>query len=384
MAPSCRTHVDIVLRRLQANNVTLWDIISVIRSSENELHETVRESLEKNSAHLLSWLLGAPQTRESTMVRVFETVTKVLCKEMLELSLAESGLHFGVSTATAAQLEDSFMLRDLEDPETGEREQDLSEIGGDGVELVEVEGESERPRKRQRKAGERNTAVTLIVSRLVFCVCVMAQNTNGRCNLLQSFLGIFSHSTGTPARVIDVLSHAGLSISASSIDNAVNSLSKESMCAIKKSVQTLQTVFAYDNFDIDFKTAHPTVEHQSTFVSSTSATTIPLYGVTDPADLRCSEQIHQQLLDSHVAASILTGKFTLKDLRIFHKEDTYGKKTDGQRLSPRANNFAWHVRDILIHHGGHHFEFLKADHGQPEPIEVIPLHKTTQTPCRAM
>ncbi|KIK79759.1 hypothetical protein PAXRUDRAFT_160419, partial [Paxillus rubicundulus Ve08.2h10] len=192
--------------------------------------------------------------------------------------------------------------------------------------------------------------------------------------------------TGTPTQVIDVLSHAGLSTSASSINNVVNSLSKESMCAIKKSVQTLQTAFAYDNFNIDFKTAQPTVEHQSTFFTQTSllmtsATTIPLYGVVDPADLRCLEQIHQWLLESHVAAYILTGKITLKDLCIFHKEDTYGKKTDGQQLSPCANNFAWHVQDILIHHGRHQFEFLRADHGQPKLIEVIPLHKTMQTPC---
>ncbi|KIK32774.1 hypothetical protein CY34DRAFT_27153 [Suillus luteus UH-Slu-Lm8-n1] len=106
---------------------------------------------------------------------------------------------------------------------------------------------------------------------------------DNRCNTLQCVFGIFLHSTGTPQRVIDVLAHAGVSISTQSIATAVKSLSNEAGVQIKQAVQTLTTALAYDNFDIDFKTAQPTIEHQSQFVSSTSATAIPLYGVDDPA-----------------------------------------------------------------------------------------------------
>ncbi|KAG1897852.1 uncharacterized protein F5891DRAFT_916680, partial [Suillus fuscotomentosus] len=95
-------------------------------------------------------------------------------------------------------------------------------------------------------------------------------------NMLQSILSIFAHSTGTPAKVIDLLAHAGLSVSISSIKKAVVSLSVKAGIHIKQSIHTLQMALTYNNFDIDFKTSQPTVEHQSTFISVISAMVIPL------------------------------------------------------------------------------------------------------------
>ncbi|KAG1728753.1 uncharacterized protein EDB91DRAFT_1022063, partial [Suillus paluster] len=48
----------------------------------------------------------------------------------------------------------------------------------------------------------------------VICACIFAQNSNECCNTLQCIFGIFLHSSGALQRVIDVLAHAGLSISA--------------------------------------------------------------------------------------------------------------------------------------------------------------------------
>ena len=45
-------------------------------------------------------------------------------------------------------------------------------------------------------------------------------------------------------------------------------------------VQMLRASFAYDNFDIQFKAAQPTFElNCMSFVSATSTTVIPLYGI---------------------------------------------------------------------------------------------------------
>ncbi|KIJ09297.1 hypothetical protein PAXINDRAFT_24489, partial [Paxillus involutus ATCC 200175] len=324
--------IENVLQALQVNAVTLWDVIGFIHSSREDFHKAAWGPIEENCKSLAAVLFKGERTKEAMLVAAFEAVTKVLSNEVLELTREDSGLQFGASTASASQLEDSFvrslalklkeiaphlfplllqllnanpatrrsydkktidkMLQELENPESaGQQERDLGEIGGDTMAADdEAEHESECPHKRRRTtAGQRNTVVTLI--RLVVCVCIMVLNTNCRCNLLQSIVGIFCHSTGTPARVIDMLSHAGLSISVSSIDNAIESLSNESSLAIRKSIQTLQTALAYDNFDIDFKTAQPTVEQPSTFVSATSATAIPLFGVSDQADLECAAEV---------------------------------------------------------------------------------------------
>ncbi|KAG2110196.1 hypothetical protein BD769DRAFT_1334142, partial [Suillus cothurnatus] len=70
-------------------------------------------------------------------------------------------------------------------------------------------------------------------------------------------LGIFFHSTSIPQKVIDVLAHAGLLISITSIHNAIHSMSKEIAANIKQGIciWSLKVSVAYDNFDINFKTS---------------------------------------------------------------------------------------------------------------------------------
>src|ERR1700720_168192 len=122
----------------------------------------------------------------------------------------------------------------------------------------------------------------------VVVINIFLQSTNEWCNYLQSILGIFYHSTSVLEKVVETLAHAGLSISLSSIHNVISSLSKEAAIRIKLIVQTLTAAFAYDNFNINFVTAQPTLEHETKFISVTSATVIPLFGVDDPAVLQCS------------------------------------------------------------------------------------------------
>ena len=90
---------------------------------------------------------------------------------------------------------------------------------------------------------------------------------------------MFIHSANVPQRVIEVLAHAGLSISIKSIQQAVKLMSINSAWKIKENLCTLKVAMAYDNFDINFKTSELTIAHRSSFVSATSATAIPLIAV---------------------------------------------------------------------------------------------------------
>jgi hypothetical protein len=111
-------------------------------------------------------------------------------------------------------------------------------------------------------------------------------------------------------------------------------------------VRTLATAFAYDNFDISFKSSEPTVEHLSLFVSATSATAIPLFGVSNPEALR-SSQHYWKKDPKNPSPSAQPIKINVEDLSAFHLQSS-SRKAPGQKLSPLLANYAWHIRDILI------------------------------------
>ncbi|KAG1906353.1 uncharacterized protein F5891DRAFT_1125666 [Suillus fuscotomentosus] len=276
------------------------------------------------------------------------------------LSHERHGLHFKASAATVEQLKGQFMemmatkmrtvtpllwglistlLDSNQDCQRAmiysdgmtsslgsEAEMDLGEFGGEGMD-GESGGNTKMKTKKHVHAAERNAA--LISIKAVVCISIMLQNSNERCNYLQGILGFFYHSTLVPEKVIETLAHAGLSISISSIHNAVQSVSHQASARIRRAIRSLQSAFAYDNVDIDFKTEQPTLEHHSNFVSATSTTVIPLFGVNS------------------------------------------------------AEAFAWHAWEILVHHG-QHFQHFEKELCEPAPVERIPLHKTEQVPCRVM
>ncbi|KAG2134981.1 hypothetical protein BD769DRAFT_1353025, partial [Suillus cothurnatus] len=266
---------------------------------------------------------------------------------------------------------------------------DLGEFGGDDIGgMVDDEDDIDdafekcRSRKRQCRAAERNSA--LLTIRAVVMISICLQTSNEQCNLLQGWLGFFMKSTCVPEKVVEVFAHAGLSISLTSIHNAVSSISKEISSKIKHEVRTLQAGFAYDNFDIQFKAAQPTLEHRGCFVSATSATVIPLYGIDNDNvnALRSSAQLWD--CDSrNPSPSVLPVMTEWKSFLQLHKSDTYSRQAHPNRLSPRQEAFSWHIHSILVNHIRGFKHFAK-DLDEPDTVKRIPLHKTTQIPCRAM
>ncbi|KAG1894328.1 uncharacterized protein F5891DRAFT_961711, partial [Suillus fuscotomentosus] len=268
-------------------------------------------------------------------------------------------------------------------------ERDLGEFGGDDIggmmreeDDVNEEADDEQSGKRQRRAAERNAA--LLVIRTVVMISICLQTSNSQCNLLQGWLGFFMRSACVPEKVVEVFAHAGLSISLTSIHNAVSSISREISSKIKREVRTLQAGFAYDNFDIQFKAAQPMLEHRGSFVSATSATVIPLYGINDDNvdALRSSAQLWDQ--DSHnPSPSVLPVMTEWRSFLQLHKNDAYSRQTHPVRLSPRQEAFSWHVRAILVNQVKE-FKHFKKELDEPDTVKRIPVHKTNQIPCRAM
>ncbi|KAI9430086.1 hypothetical protein BJY52DRAFT_1133667 [Lactarius psammicola] len=256
-------------------------------------------------------------------------------------------------------------------------EQVLGDLGEDDPEEADERG----PQKRSRRdVPARNTALQVIKS--VICISIILQSVNENCNHLQGIIGMFVHSANVPQHVIEVLAHAGLSISIKSIQRAVKSMSTDSAQKIRESLRSLKVAMAYDNFDINFKTLEPTIAHCSSFVSATSATAIPLVGVENVDVLRCSVALWS--VDPRNLLPLATPiSFDEFDLLKFHVMDTYDRCAPEKEFSPRQEVFAWHIHEILINHG-RYFAHLSGQLGAPESVLMIPLMKTEQIPMRSM
>ena len=123
---------------------------------------------------------------------------------------------------------------------------------------------------------------------------ILANSTNARCNAFQAVQGFFLESVNTPKHVINVLAHGGWSISSMSICNMVKSLMKEQQTLLKGLSSTGLFSIAYDNLDFDFKAKEPTIEHQGSFESITTATFIPLTHGATQDDLHFSQKIWEE------------------------------------------------------------------------------------------
>ncbi|KAG2115643.1 hypothetical protein BD769DRAFT_1363266 [Suillus cothurnatus] len=290
-----------VLPCMEENNLTSANFISHILGSTDIHHQSARDSLMTHAVRICAIMHREEHSHSHITLWATMIVRETLCAKITELSLEKHGLCFRATSVTAEQLESAFMhqlAKKMQEQAMGgnvnvgdedmdiciDEEMDLGEFGGDDIGgMVDNEDDIDdafekcRSRKRQCHAAERNSALLTIVTVVMISICL--QTSNEQCNLLQGWLGFFMKSTCVPKKVVEVFAHAGLSISLTSIHNAVSSISKEISSKIKHEVQTLQAGFAYDNFDIQFKAVQPTLEHQGCFVSATSATIIPLYGI---------------------------------------------------------------------------------------------------------
>jgi hypothetical protein len=172
-----------------------------------------------------------------------------------------------------------------------------------------------------------------------------------------------------------MLVHAGFSISTTSIHDMVGSLSSKSVEKVRSLAQTLTASFAYDNFDMEFKSDNPTIEkHGDSLKHATSAIIFPLIETT-PQDLRCSEELWK----TDPINPCISDR---------QKRPTRGLVTiltPNAEASPRqrTNILAWHFRHALVTFC-EPFKRYRDKLDAPETINQIPVTKTEYVPCHAM
>jgi hypothetical protein len=207
----------------------------------------------------------------------------------------------------------------------------------------------------------------------------MMQSRNAKCNALESVFGIFLHSTNTPEKVIQALAHMGITISTSAIHTAIHALSAETYETLREMGQTLLAGYAYDNYDVDFKTVTPTIEKAGdTLTHLTSGTLIMLeHGVTQE-DLKCSEELwHKSPLNPLLESPPLPR--TCRDLLNLHPEVDHPSG-----LTRRQRFISWKFQSDLIEYGPIYFRKFSTSLPAVETIDQIPVIKMRYAPARSM
>ncbi|KAF9030734.1 hypothetical protein BDZ89DRAFT_903029, partial [Hymenopellis radicata] len=91
----------------------------------------------------------------------------------------------------------------------------------------------------------------------VVILSILGHSSNERFNSLQSIIGFFLESKQCPEVIVELVAHMGISISLGSVQNMVDSLNLKARERLK-SLEHCNSI--YDNFDMDFASAQPTME----------------------------------------------------------------------------------------------------------------------------
>ncbi|KAG8730322.1 hypothetical protein FRC10_002866 [Ceratobasidium sp. 414] len=242
-------------------------------------------------------------------------------------------------------------------------------------------------RKGKGEASERQVQRTFVRRLTLFNVCFI--NSNMRCNALQSVIGVFAHSTNTPTKVIDLLSHAGLCITPSSINSMIKHLSDKSQERLADQLPHMVTALAYDNLEIQFQTEQPTLGHNGRLASIATATCIPLQPDVRKEDLRISKELWAKSEHNPDRPSA-TPPIAISHHKLMSLGAAGGLSLPPDDPASVHALFAWHIRDMLLNE---HVEtilpalkekYRGAELGMPVARGTVPVIKTVQIPLRAM
>lgn len=206
----------------------------------------------------------------------------------------------------------------------------------------------------------------------VVIIGIIMHSRNQHCNDFQCTTGLFLHSCGAPDKLIRVLSRMGISISVSSINRAVQSLSHESHDIISAKGETRTYGIAYDNLDVMLRGQSTIDNPRAGLIHLASATMIQLaHGVTVD-DLRCSTYIRsRQDLRMNPLATDPQAFNPLSVLEFMCRLHPQGDHPSG--LSRNGRFVAWLFLSTLTRHGPAPFHEYRKHLSLPESVEQIPL-----------
>ena len=201
---------------------------------------------------------------------------------------------------------------------------------------------------------------------------------NRCCNLVPAMNGIFLHTCNAPERIIDAVHRMDASISASSVNNAITSLSTQAMKDLRVKGQTMLVGYCLDNYDITFKHTTGTVnESLSNMVHLTSGLIVDL-AHTSVKDLMHSSTLWQQ---SRFNDKRKKRPPPLSPQRLF---SLHPETTTSTSLNYKEDFCRWRFAVDLCTHGPDYFSRFLDKIAPPVDIEKIPVTTTKSAPLKSM
>ncbi|KAE9388612.1 hypothetical protein BT96DRAFT_1073185 [Gymnopus androsaceus JB14] len=137
-----------------------------------------------------------------------------------------------------------------------------------------------------------------------------------KANNFQVIMGLFLLGSGAGKREIAVLAHAGLSVSASSINNHIKQLSQENLQIIQRVVKEFLCSVAWDNLNIAFQVESECFNSKNHSNSGTTSTLVvqhdpdtnaPAVPGTLPLDMKPPRTTHNPVIENHTSLLLPSG-----------------------------------------------------------------------------
>ncbi|KAJ7177685.1 hypothetical protein C8R46DRAFT_1173954 [Mycena filopes] len=192
-----------------------------------------------------------------------------------------------------------------------------------------------------------------------------------KANNFQLVIGLFLLGSGASKREMEVLAHAGLSISYQTIIDHVKTLSKEGSAIIKQVVEAGMVQIVWDNLNIAFRVAAQRLDAKSHFDNGTTSTMVPVF---DPA-------IGGQAAHNTLPLNMKLPRERTLPVLDWSPDDVLPSPQSAQQLS---ENCFWLLKWFALQHLPGVSDELRKVLGECPEVWQIPLHTTLQYPLPAM
>ncbi|KAJ7820388.1 hypothetical protein B0H14DRAFT_3089251 [Mycena olivaceomarginata] len=223
-------------------------------------------------------------------------------------------------------------------------------------------------RLRREPVRLENTKASYVFTTICTLISLMRSQ---KANNFQLVIGLFLLGSGASKREIEVLAHAGLSISYSTITEHVKGLSKEGMVRIRELVKECMCQIVWDNLNIAFRVAAEHLKAKNHFDSGTTATVILVFDPATGGNAR-----HGTL-----PFSMKPPRERTLPVLDWTAEDTLPSPQSVEELSRCC---FWQLKRLALEHIPGISDNLKKALEECPEIYQIPLPKTEQYPLPAM
>lgn len=116
--------------------------------------------------------------------------------------------------------------------------------------------------------------------------------SNQHCNALQLICSLFLHAAGAPETMHKLMSSMGLATSMTTMNKAINNLSREAGAVIRTNGQQ---IYAFDNVDINLQRLVPTVKNPSDMLAHLTTATSMLLLCMTANELKCYTSLQARI-----------------------------------------------------------------------------------------